>query len=321
MGNILVVPYVPTFVEDVLEALDGIEVTVADQPILRQWEESTMVIVDWRAEEWLRKMPARRDTYLLTVGLNRGDAIRTRDRLSHRYAHADVWELPHTTALLREKAEQALDAPARATLRMGLVGGYGGAGTTTLAVTLAAAATLAGRPTLLLDGDRLSAGIAKRIQDGYTGKRPDNLKVFDRAELEFAGASLTEAMRWVAADVVVIDFGREVDSARAAAARKCDVVLVVADVGRNLASTHLVLERLRREQVGFVIVPRRVDDHRAYHLAGDFTAPLADEMPPRLGRGVDHEGAIDLRDADGDLIVYASELLDLMPELVAEAAV
>ncbi|GIE29000.1 hypothetical protein Ait01nite_020450 [Actinoplanes italicus] len=324
MGRILVVPHVPTFVEDVMEVLGDLrdaDITVIDYPDARVWEEAAMVVVDGRAEELMKRMPARRDTYLVTVGLLGLNAIKTRERLAWRYEHVTVLELPHHAELLREFAEQARDAGPRTALRVGVVGGHGGAGTTTLAVSLAGAAALSGRPTLLLDGDRLSAGIAKRIKEGYTRQRPDRLKVLDRAELEFSGASLATAMDEVAADVVIIDFGRDLDPMRLAAARRCDVVLVVADVTRNLAATRLMLEQLRIEQVGFVVVPRTCGDHWAQLLAGDFTAPLADELPPRPARGLDHEGAVDLRDARGDLIAYASGLLDLMPELAAEAAV
>ena len=115
----------------------------------------------------------------------------------------------------------------------------------------------------------------------------------------------------------MVDLSRRLDDGQLNVAAACDMVLVVSDVGRNRAATRQVMTVLREAGIPFALVGRSDVDHAAYLLAGDFTAPQAEEMPP-FPAEIDRDGAIDLTE-DGGLLEYAAALLVDVPELRLEA--
>ena len=105
-------------------------------------------------------------------------------------------------------------------LTIAVISQKGGAGKTTLAIHLAAAATAAGRVSLILDADPQAT--ASRWSQWRSGREPE---VIDCASPPLLSSKLTAAAE-LGAEIAVIDTPPHADSMAAAACRAADLVLI-----------------------------------------------------------------------------------------------
>jgi len=199
-------------------------------------------------------------------------------------------------------------------LTIGVIGGRGGAGASTLACALAVSAARSGRRTMLIDGDPLGGGLDVLL--GGEGSEGLRWPAFAESRGRVAGSALEEslpelhslrvlswdrgdsvvippsAMRAVLAaarrrgGVVVVDLPRRVDEAAAEALAQVDLgLLVVPAELRAVAAAHRVAST-----VGMVLSDLRavvrgpcgpeLDDEEIARLLG---LPLAGQLPPEPG--------------------------------------
>jgi CO dehydrogenase nickel-insertion accessory protein CooC1 len=182
------------------------------------------------------------------------------------YPDAPVYHLPYGTDGVRQLVAEAAAGKQRSEVRIGVVGGHGGAGATTLAVALALAAAQDGRRTVLVDANA-PGGVDDRL-----GTPMPELRVIDA----LAPAHVLERN---AAEVKVVDLSRKLDQDQLDAARLCDVVLLVANAQRNALATRQVAVRLALQGVRFVVVPTWAHDKTAQALAEELMVQLLDEVP------------------------------------------
>ncbi|MCX4981748.1 septum site-determining protein Ssd [Streptomyces sp. NBC_00572] len=168
-----------------------------------------------------------------------------------------VLRLPDAEGLLVDRIADAAEGVGRQALTVGVVGGRGGAGASTLACGLALAAARAGRRTLLVDGDPLGGGLDVLLGgEREEGRRwPD----FAASKGRLAGGALEESLPSVRG-VRVLSWGREpaapvppeaVRSVLGAARRRGGVVVV--DLPR--AADPAAAEALAQLDLGLLVVP------------------------------------------------------------------
>lgn len=225
-----------------------------------------------------------------------------------------VLRLPDAESWLVDRIADGVEGVGRQALTVGVIGGRGGAGASTLACALALAAARIGRRTLLVDGDPLGGGLDVLLGGERTeGRRwPD----FAASQGRVAGGALEEslpsvrglrvlswdrgdsvlvppeAMRSVLAaarrrgGVVVVDLPRRVDEAVTEALAQLDLgLLVVPGELRAVAAAHRVAS-----PVGMVLRDLRVVVRGPYAaglderwVADALRLPLAGELPHDAG--------------------------------------
>lgn len=141
-------------------------------------------------------------------------------------------------------AAEGLGAPA---LTVGVLGGRGGAGASTLACALAVTAARTGRRTMLIDGDPLGGGLDVLLG----GERTEGLRwpAFAESRGRVGGVALEESLPRLH-DLSVLSWDRG------------DSVLIPADAMRSVLGA-----ARRRGGVVVVDLPRRMDDAVAEVLA------------------------------------------------------
>ncbi|MEU8824490.1 septum site-determining protein Ssd [Streptomyces sp. NPDC048636] len=222
--------------------------------------------------------------------------------------------LPDAETWLVDRIADVAEGVGRQALTVGVIGGRGGAGASTLACALAVTAARAGRRTMLIDGDPLGGGLDVLLG----GESADGLRwpAFAESRGRVAGSALEEslpelhslrvlswdrgdtvvipasAMRAVLAaarrrgGVVVVDLPRRIDDATAEALAQVDLgLLVVPPELRAVAAAHRVAST-----VGMVLRDLRavvrgpcgpeLDDEE---IAGLLGLPLAGQLPPEPG--------------------------------------
>lgn len=233
----------------------------------------------------------------------------------------DVLILPGDETRLVDRIADAAEGVGKQALTVGVIGGRGGAGASTLACALALAAARAGRRTLLVDGDPLGGGLDVLLGgERAEGRRwPD----FAASKGRVAGGALEEslpsvrglrvlswdrgdsvavppaAMRSVLAaarrrgGVVVVDLPRRVDSAVAEALAQLDLgLLLVPGELRAVAAAHRVAST-----VGMVLRDLRAVVRGPYApglddrwIADALRLPLAGELPYDPGLSAARDG-------------------------------
>ncbi len=168
-------------------------------------------------------------------------------RRAVRIGAEDALTLPDDEGRVVDLIADAVEGVGRQALTVGVIGGRGGAGASTLACALALAAVRAGQRTLLVDGDPLGGGLDVLLGgERAEGRRwPD----FATSKGRVAGAALEESLPSVRG-LRVLSWDRG------------DPVLVPPDAMRSVLAAGR-----RRDGVVVVDLPRRVDDTVAEALA------------------------------------------------------
>ncbi|WP_411109623.1 septum site-determining protein Ssd [Streptomyces sp. c-19] len=188
-------------------------------------------------------------------------------RLAVEIGAEGVLRLPDAEAVLVDRIADAAEGVGRQALTVGVVGGRGGAGASTLACGLALAAARTGRRTLLVDGDPLGGGLDVLLGgEREEGRRwPD----FAASKGRLAGGALEESLPSVRG-VRVLSWGREpvdavppeaVRSVLSAARRRGGVVVVDLPRGTDAAAA----EAQAQLDLGLLVVPGELRAVAAAH--------------------------------------------------------
>ncbi len=315
-------------------AAAGAEVEVCATPslALATWGDADLVLVgaDLAAEVVALSPPRRVDVHV--VGISPGDAV---FRHAVALGAGSVVDLPEASAWLADALADAGErsSPGRV---VGVVGGTGGAGATTLACALAQWYAVRG-PALLIDTDPLGPGVDRLLgMEDRPGVRWESL-------VETSGRLGARALResvpregglgvltWSAArrrldvpsarrileaavrgyDLVVIDLARQGGGALAELADRCDDLLVVTPttVPGLAATARLVADVGREGRAGLVVRPGGLSDADAERVTGlpvvatvgeqrGLAASVDRGLGPLTGRGPLARAARDLLEA------------------------
>ncbi|MFF3316569.1 septum site-determining protein Ssd [Streptomyces sp. NPDC003035] len=168
-----------------------------------------------------------------------------------------VLRLPDAESWLVDRIADAAEGAGKQALTVGVIGGRGGAGASTLACALALAGARTGRRTLLVDGDPLGGGLDVLLGgERAEGRRwPD----FAASKGRVAGGALEESLpsvrglrvlSWDRGDSVLVP--PEAMRSVLAAARRLGGIVVV-DLPRRIDAA--VTEALAQLDLGLLVVP------------------------------------------------------------------
>ncbi|MDJ0384465.1 septum site-determining protein Ssd [Streptomyces sp. G-G2] len=290
---------------------DGLDRGVEDGPKGGVgWESAPLVLVGDDAARRLRGAPRRAGVLLVGRDL---DDPRVWQRAVEIGAE-EVMRLPDAESRLVDRIADVVEGAGRPALTVGVIGGSGGAGASTLACALAVRAAALGERTLLVDGDPLGGGMDVLLGgEGAEGLRwPDFAGSRGRVGADALAESLPElhalrvlswdrgdrvvvppaAMRSVVAaarrrgGVVVVDLPRRVDEGVAEVLAQLDLVLLVvpgelravAAAGRVAAGVRMVARDVRAVVRGRL--PGGLDAEAVAEL---LRVPLAGEVPLEVG--------------------------------------
>ncbi|WFB08227.1 septum formation initiator [Streptomyces sp. LX-29] len=288
----------------------GPEVALGSSAQRGSWEGAPLILVGDDCAAGLRGFPRR--TGLLLIGRDLDDQGIWRRAVDLGADH--VLFLPDDEAWLVDRIADAAEGTGLQALTLGVIGGRGGAGASTLACALAVTAARAGRRTMLIDADPLGGGLDVLL--GGEGAEGLRWPAFAASRGRVAGSALEEslpelhalrvlswdrgdsvaippaAMRSVLAaarrrgGVVVVDLPRRIDEAAAEALAQLDLgLLVVPAELRAIAAAHRVAAALSpglRDLRAVVRGPYAsgLDDEEIARLLG---LPLAGEVPQEPG--------------------------------------
>lgn len=274
------------------------------------WEQAPMVLVGDDAAVRCRGAARRRGVMLVGRDQDAPDVWRRAVEIGAEY----VLRLPDSENWLVDQIANAAEGVGRPALTVGVIGGRGGSGASTLACALAVTAARSGRRTMLIDGDPLGGGIDVLLG----GERAEGMRWPDFAHSKgrVGGGALEEslpalhglrALSWGRDDwvvippqamqavmgaarrlggVVVVDLPRRVDEAVAEALAQLDLGLLVvpgelravAAAKRVASMAGMVLEDLRVVARG--PYASGLDDQWVAHAMG---LPLVGELPLEPG--------------------------------------
>lgn len=256
-GGPLLVTESPALLDDLLRlcAAAGVEPEVYHGAPERRggWESAPLILVGDDAAARLRGRTRRSGVYL--VGREQDDPDVWRRAVEIGADH--VLRLPDAENWLVERIADVAEGVGRQALTVGVIGGRGGAGASTLACALAVTAARDGQRTVLIDGDPLGGGLDVLLGGEHTeGRRwPD----FARSKGRVGGSALEESLpelhglrilSWDRTDAVAI--APEAMRAVLAAARRGGGVVVV-DLPRRVDEG--VAEALAQLDLGLLVVP------------------------------------------------------------------
>lgn len=309
------------------------------------WETAPLVLVGDDAVPRVRGAVRRRGVVL--VGRDQDDADVWRRAVEIGADH--VLMLPDGEQWLVDRIADVAEGVGRPAFTVGVLGGCGGAGASTLACALAVTSARAGHRTMLVDADPLGGGLDVLLGgESAQGVRwPDlagsrgrvgsgaleealpqvhalRLLSWDRGE---AVVVPPEAMRAVLAaarrrgGVVVVDLPRRVDESGGEALAQVDLGLLVvpaelravAAAGRVASAAGMVLRDLR-----VVVTPApagpRSGGLEAEEVARLLGLPLVGELPrePDLSTALE-SGVPPGRDAKGPLARFCAALWERVP--------
>ncbi|QLH22697.1 septum site-determining protein Ssd [Streptomyces sp. Rer75] len=313
-GRPLIITEDEELLDDLLRlcAAAGAEAEVAHGAPTRRgsWEGAPLILVGDDAATGLRGRVRRAGVLLIGRDLDDHNIWRRAVDLG-----ADnVAFLPDAETWLVDRIADVAEGVGQQALTIGVIGGRGGAGASTLACALAVSAARSGRRTMLIDGDPLGGGLDVLL--GGEGSEGLRWPAFAESRGRVAGSALEEslpelhslrvlswdrgdsvvippsAMRAVLAaarrrgGIVVVDLPRRVDEAAAEALAQVDLgLLVVPAELRAVAAAHRVAST-----VGMVLSDLRavvrgpcgpeLDDEEIARLLG---LPLAGQLPPEPG--------------------------------------
>lgn len=304
-------------------AAAGVEAEVCADPALSlaSWRDADLVLVGSDLAAGLAGLapPRRSGVHVVSVG-----ADDSAFRCAVELGATSVVELPEGSGWLSDALADVGERASPGRL-VGVVGGTGGAGATTLACALAQWHASRAAPTLLVDADPLGPGLDRLVGmerergvrwealDATAGRlgarslrqgvpRRDHLGVLTwsglrrRLELPTARRVLPAAVR--GHDLVVLDLARQGGPALAELVDRCDDLLVVtpATVAGLAATARLVADLGRDDRAGLVLRPGAVGDSDAERVTGlPVVAAVADQrglsasvdrgLGPLAGRG------------------------------------
>lgn len=212
-----------------------------------------MVLVGNDAAPRCRGAARRRGVMLVGRDQDDPDVWRRAVEIGAEY----VLRLPESEGWLVDQIANATEGVGRPALTVGVMGGRGGSGASTLACALAVTAARSGRRTLLVDGDPLGGGIDVLLggEESEGMRWPD----FARSKGRVGGSALEESLPALHG-LRVLSWGRDNDvfvpppamQAVLAAARRLGGVVVV-DLPRRV--DECVAEALAQMDVGLLVVP------------------------------------------------------------------
>ncbi|SDO98908.1 septum site-determining protein Ssd [Actinacidiphila guanduensis] len=229
------------------------EVVFTAAPSAASWENAPLILVD--ADSCPRLRGAARRGGVLLIARDREDPETLKRAVALGVDH--VLSLPESESWLVERIADLADGTAGPALTVGVAGGRGGAGASTLACALAVAAAGSGRRTMLVDGDPLGGGLDILLGAERAGglRWPDLADSRGRVDSGVLEASLP---RLGSLSVLSWDRGAElgisaqaVRSVLGAARRRGGVVVV--DLPRRMDDA--VAEALAQIDVGLLVVP------------------------------------------------------------------
>ncbi|NBM16565.1 septum site-determining protein Ssd [Streptomyces sp. GC420] len=260
------------------------------------WEGAPLILVGDDAAARVRG--AARRSGVLLVGRDQDDPDVWRRAVEIGADH--VLRLPDAESWLVDRLADVAEGTGRPALTVGVVGGRGGAGASTLACALAVGAAGTGRRTMLVDGDPLGGGLdvllgAERVK----GLRwPD----FAESRGRVAGGALEEALpelhrlrvlSWDRGDSVVVP-PEAMRSVLAAARRRGGVVVV--DLPRRIDEAGA--EALAQLDLGLLVVPAELRAvaaaRRVASVVGMVLRDLRVVVRGPLAAGLDEETVADL---------------------------
>ena len=260
-----------------LAAAVGVSVTTAADTARAGggWLDAPLVLLD--AEAAGMGVPVRRGGVVLVQGAGGDERVW---RSAVQVGAEAVARLPHDESWLLERLAMALDAAAPPARAVGVVGGRGGAGASTLAAALAREGVRRGRDVVLVDADPAGGGIDLLLTTRYEpGLRwgdlvdvrgvlrgsvlRDGLPVcaglrvltWEREDACDVPAEPMEAVLDAARrshDLVVVDLPRREDAATVAVLWRLDLLLVVAPAEMRAAAGAAYVVRRFGRHVGDV---------------------------------------------------------------------
>ena len=307
MGKALVVAWGHEYVDEVVDAIGDVEVdVVVGKPTVAQWRGAPLVVVDARVQTLAAGMPAHPRMVVVAPEKLDGDRLAAAYRgWQADYPEVPVYHLPTGAQAVSQLVAEAAKGQA-AEVRVGVVGGHGGAGATTLAVALALVAAEEGRRALLVDAAG-RGGVDDRL-----GLPAELLRVVDEPFRPL------RAVERHAADVKVVDLDRALDAGQIEVARQCDVVLLVANARRNAMASRRVAAKLSEAGVRWALVPTWMHDTTAQEMAREFGVRFMAEVPLEPV-SVFSDGRVHLIDRCG-LLDLARDLLRSAPYFAARVA-
>lgn len=296
-GSILIVTEDEKLLDDLLRlcAAAGAEAEVAHgaPPGPEVWESAPLVLVgDDRAGPLSRsaRAPARRAGVLL-VGRDPDDPGVWQRGVGIGAEHVVL--LPDGESWLTGRIADAAEGVGRQALTVGVMGGRGGAGASTLACALAVTAARAGHRTMLVDGDPLGGGLDILLG----GERAEGLRwpAFAESRGRVGGVALEESLpvlhglrvlSWDRGDSVAVP-PEAVRAVLGAARRRGGVVVV--DLPRRLDEA--AAEVLVQLDLGLLVVPAELRAvaaaHRVASRAGMVLRDLRAVVRGSSGSGLD----------------------------------
>ncbi|WP_420000430.1 septum site-determining protein Ssd [Streptomyces boninensis] len=237
-------------------AAAGTRAEVAQRAVPGDWTAAPLVLVGDDCAGRLLEAPRRGG--VLLIGGDLDDAAVWQRALTLGAEH--VLFLPDAESWLVDRIADAVEGAGAQALTVGVIGGCGGAGASTLACALAVTAARTGRRTMLVDGDPLGGGIDVLLG----GERAGGLRwpAFAESRGRIGGGALEEALpelhelrvlSWDRGDAVAVR-PEAMRSVLAAARRRGGVVVV--DLPRRVDET--VVEALAQVDVGLLVVPAQL---------------------------------------------------------------
>ncbi|MEV4875379.1 septum site-determining protein Ssd [Streptomyces cyaneofuscatus] len=217
------------------------------------WERAPMVLVGDDAAARCRGTARRRGVMLVGRDQDDPDVWRRAVEIGAEY----VLRLPDSEGWLVDQIANAAEGVGRPALTVGVIGGRGGSGASTLACALAVSAARSGRRTMLIDADPLGGGIDVLLG----GERAEGMRWPDFAHSKgrLGGGALEDSLPALHG-LRVLSWGRDDEVAIApqavravlAAARRLGGVVVV-DLPRRVDEG--VAEALAQLDLGLLVVP------------------------------------------------------------------
>lgn len=318
----------------------------------RLWSTAPLVIVGADQADAMSRAAPHRRTGVVVVGRQEVESLAL-------WAHAvrigvdDVVQLPDQDAWLAGRLADAVElADGRSAVVVGVVGGRGGAGASTLAAALAGTDSALGRRTVLIDVDPLGGGIdlALGAEDRPGLRWPDlcaadgriDTGVFSSALPRIDGLSvlswdrggtlavpaaavrtaLDAARRY--GELVVVDLPRHVDDAVLEALARCGTVLLVVPAElRAVAAAGRVATMLRPlvNELRLVVRTAPVPGLDGRDIADSLDLALVGQVrsEPKLGRAMER-GVPPARHGKGQLVELCRSILADLGLSVREAA-